>query len=157
MGQRDREWRATVRGVLFGLFLWGLIFLAFRGCAEGGETFSATWSERTTSFAVLAAYAAIDFDQSAGLVTPGGRTNELNPILGEHPTRQDMLAFGVVGMGLLYLASEILPEPWDRIVVDSAVTSEGFNIEENVRAENARWRGFARRIEGMPILITVRF
>ena len=120
--------------------------------AAHGEEQRPAWSDRTMSFAMLTVYAAIDFDQSAGWVTPGGGTYELNPALGKHPTRQDMLAFGAVGMGLLYLASEVLPEPWDRIVVDSAVTTEGFNIEDNVRAMEGR-----RRMEAIPIIITVRF
>ena len=44
---------------------------------------------------------------------------ELNPVLGKHPSRGDMLAFGVSGTGLLWLSMEILPEPWATIVVDS--------------------------------------
>jgi hypothetical protein len=119
---------------------------------------SATGSERTTSFAVLAAFSWIDYEQSVGVVTPGGLSpGDLNPILGKHVTRQEMLAFGVAGIGLVYLATEILPDPWGKIVLDSAVASEQFNIEDNVRGENARWRGYVRRIEGVPILITVRF
>lgn len=122
------------------------IFCAGATCAGAGD------DERMEKFLILATYAAIDYNQSAGWVTPGGGTYELNPALGKHPTRQDMLAFGAVGMGLLYLASEVLPEPWDRIVVDSAVTTEGFNIEDNVRAMEGR-----RRMEAIPIIITVRF
>lgn len=102
---------------------------------------------------MLAAYAWIDYGQSAGWVTPGGGASELNPILGVHPTRADMLTFGVVGMGLLYLATEILPEPWDRIVLDSAISTERFNIKDNVAVEN----NLQRRINAIPIIVTVRF
>ena len=151
-GERFRRAAEIIRkaGVVKAAVLVAVLLTA--GSSAHGEEQHPVWSDRDISFAMLTAYAAIDYDQSAGLVTPGGALSELNPVIGEHPTRQDMLAFGAVGMGLLYLASKVLPEPWDRIVVDSAVTSEGFNIEDNVRAMEGR-----RRIEATPIIITVRF
>jgi len=121
----------------------------------GGSAMAA--DERMEKFVVLAAYAWIDYDQSCGVVTPGGATIELNPLLKDYPTRKSMLVFGGVGMGLLYLATEILPEPWATIALDSAISSEAWNIEDNTRAERNQWRGYARRIEGVPIIITVRF
>ena len=123
------------------------IFCAGAACAGTGD------DERMEKFLILATYAAIDYNQSAGWVTPGGGAYELNPILGKHPTRRDMLAFGAAGMGLLWLATEILPEPWDQIALDSALSSEQFNIEDNVSVENGR----QRRINAMPIIITFRF
>jgi hypothetical protein len=108
--------------------------------------------QRTEKLAVLAAMAWIDYDQSAGWVTPGGRTYELNPILGEHPSRGDMLAFGATGLGLLWLAGEVLPEPWATVVLDSAITSERWNIEDNVLARDGR-----RRINAVPVIITWRW
>ena len=151
-GERFRRAAALIRkaGVVKALLL--AVMLMTAGSAAHGEEQRPAWSDRMMSFAMLTAYAAIDFDQSAGWVTPGGGTYELNPALGKHPTRQDMLAFGVVGIGLLYLASEVLPEPWGRIVLDSAVSSEQFNIEDNVRAKEGQ-----RLIEAIPIIITMRF
>ena len=150
-GERFRRAAEFIRkaGAVKALLLAAVLMT---GSAAYGEERCPVWPDRTMSFAMLTAYAAIDLDQSAGWVTPGGGTYELNPALGKHPTRQDMLAFGVVGIGLLYLASEVLPEPWGRIVLDSAVSSEQFNIEDNVRAKEGR-----RLIEAIPIIITMRF
>jgi hypothetical protein len=102
---------------------------------------------------ILASLAAVDYNQSAGFVTPGGGAVELNPLLGDHPSRGDMLAFGSVSMGLAWAASKILPEPWDRIVLDSAISSEKWNIEENKLVRD----GKRRSIQAVPIIITVRF
>ena len=78
---------------------------------------------------------------------------ELNPVLGKHPSRGDMLAFGVSGTGLLWLSMEILPEPWATIVVDSVLASERFNIEDNASVLQSR----SRRINAVPIILTFRF
>lgn len=136
-----RAARATLIALLIGILLALLFVPRARAADDAGE-----------KFAILAAYAWVDYDQSAGGVTPGGGAVELNPLLGEHPSRRDMLAFGAAGLGLLWLASELLPAPWATIVVDSALTSEQWNIEDNVLAEQGR-----RRFEGIPIILTLRF
>jgi hypothetical protein len=109
--------------------------------------------DRLQKFAVLATFAAIDYDQSAGWVTPGGQYPELNPLLGEHPTRADMLAFGGASIGLLWLATELLPAPWAAIVLDSAISTEQLNIEMNAELK----AGLHPRVDAMPIIVTVRF
>lgn len=103
--------------------------------------------------ATLAAYAYVDYDQSTGVVTPGGSSVEGNPLLGDHPSREDMLMFGAAGIGLAYIATEILPEPWDRIVLDSVLASEQFNIEENALVLD----GKKRKINGIPFILRFEF
>ena len=122
-------------------------------------------SEQTEKLFILTAFAAIDYHQSAGWVTPGGGATELNPILETHPTRANMLTFGVIGIGATWLATQVLPKSWGNIVLDSVISSEQWNIEDNNMAENGRRRLFQaagesynfRRINAVPVIITIRW
>lgn len=117
---------------------------------RGGE------DETEKKLIVLAAYAAVDYGQSCEAFYRGGHfanSYELNPVLGERPTRRDMLAFGAAGIGLTWLLSEVLPEPWSAVLVDSVLASERLNVEENRRVQN----GERRRMDSIPVVITWRW
>jgi hypothetical protein len=135
----------VLAALLVGAFL---ALLLVPGMARADDA-----ADRLQKFAVLATFAAIDYDQSAGWVTPGGKYPELNPILGEHPTRMDMLAFGGASIGLLWLAAELLPAPWAAILLDSAISTEQLNIEMNAELK----AGLHPRVDALPIIVTVRF
>ena len=112
-----------------------------------------SWSLRTTQFVALSSFMAIDYKQSCDMFYGSSGYYEINPILGKNPSRQDMLAFGAAGMGILWLVSETLPESWATVVIDSVITSEQWNIEDNVHVKN----GEQRRINAVPLIVTVRF
>ena len=63
------------------------------------------WSLRTSQLAMLSSFMAIDYKQSADMFYGSSGYYEINPILGKNPSRQDMLAFGAAGMGILWLVS----------------------------------------------------
>lgn len=147
-----------IAGIIWVIFMSVNIKLAFAD--ENYEALSGLryvaqdqMGEKQQKILLLAAYAVIDYQQSAGWVTPGGTAVELNPLLGDHPERRDMLIFGVVGMSSLLIVSEIAPDPWATIIIDSALSSELFNIEDNVRVKE----GQRRRINAVPIIVTFRF
>ena len=121
--------------------------------AKAGDLSIEQRAEHMEKLAVLAAYAVIDYRQSCEMFYSRAGYYENNPILGPHPSRASMAAFGVAGMGLTYIAGEILPDPWATVVLDSVIASEQYNIEENARVE----AGQQRRISGVPIIISIRF
>jgi len=135
------------------LILFGV--LGFAKMAKAG------WldDEMNQQILQLGAYALIDYDQSAtAFYNPpsGQRFIEINPILGEQPERKDLIAFGVAGVGAVYLLKEILPDNWNtakQILIDSVLSSEQFNIEENVRVA----LGKKRIINAIPIILTFRW
>jgi hypothetical protein len=109
--------------------------------------------ERLSKFGALASYALIDYNQSVQAFYHRDGYYENNPILSKHPSRREMQTFGVVGMAILYLANKTLPEPWATIALDSVVSTEQFNIEQNrVIYYNKR-----REVQCMPLIITFRF
>ncbi|OGW28220.1 MAG: hypothetical protein A2X56_13745 [Nitrospirae bacterium GWC2_57_13] len=113
------------------------------------------------NIALLLSLAVIDYGQSVNMFYNDGSYVELNSLLGEKPSRNDMMAFGVLGVGLTWLLADVLPKPWNRILVDSVVASERFNIEENRRAysgwntEGPPLRG--RELNSIPIVLSLRF
>lgn len=102
---------------------------------------------------LLAAMAIVDYDQSSEMFYNREGYYELNPVLGNQPSRTDMLAFGAIGIGVVYLASEFLPESIGKLFMDSVVASEKWNIEDNASIMD----GKRRRIEGIPLIISIRF
>jgi len=116
-------------------------------------TYANALSDHLQRFAAITAFAVIDYRQSVIMFYDRAGYYEINPIVGKNPSRNDMFKLGVVGVGLLYLASSILDDPWKTVLLDSVATSEGWNIEDNDRIMN----GVPRRIGGMPIIITIRF
>lgn len=116
---------------------------------------------RTADFALLMSFAVIDYNQSVNMFYQSQGYYEVNQVLGKGPTRGDMIAFGMIGVGLTYLLSDMLPEPWNRILIDSVIASEKRNIEENRRVysgwntEGPPLRG--REMNAIPIVISLRF
>lgn len=111
--------------------------------------------------AVITSFALIDYHQSVSMFYGSDGYSELNPALGQNPTRQEMATFGVVGLGAFYLLANNLSEPWRQIVVDSIIASERMNIEDNRRISQG-WntngppiRG--RLFNGVPLVISLRF
>lgn len=144
MKQR-RQWRedAAIKAayvVLFVMIIVIVLLIMFR---------MAQADEKHERLAVLATLAAIDYDQSAGWVTPGGRAIEINRLLGPQPTRKDMLMFGTASIAVAWALSEVFGE-W---VLDSAITSEAWNIEDNRLLQEGR----RRRINAIPLIVTVRW
>ena len=112
-------------------------------------------------FGVLASFALIDYAQTTAMLHGSGGYHELNPLLGEHPSRGSLIAFGVISSGLFYLIGRSLPDPWQQIFVDSVLSIERMNIEDNRRVQQG-WntdgppiRG--RSFNGIPIIISLRF
>lgn len=57
---------------------------------------------------------------------------ELNPLLSEKPSREDLIAFGLVGIGIFYLAERYIPPSIVKdILLDSIIATERLNIEHN--------------------------
>jgi hypothetical protein len=116
---------------------------------------------RTADFALLMSFAVIDYNQRVNMFYESQGYYEVNQVLGKSPTRGDMIAFGMIGVGLTYLLSDMLPEPWNRILIDSVIASEMRNIEENRRVysgwntEGPPLRG--REMNAIPIIISLRF
>lgn len=110
-------------------------------------------SDNLEPMVMLAAFAVIDYNQTCEALFERTGHREANPILGEYPTRTELAAFGIIGMGAVYLSQKLLPESWAQVVMDSVLASERMNIEENVRTlDNQR-----RQISGVPIVLSFRF
>ncbi len=113
--------------------------------------------ERLEKLMVLASFAAIDYNQSVDLFFNRTGYYEINPILGKHPSRRDMLVFGAAGMGLLWGAAELLERAGypraAQVLVDSALSSEQLNIEDNALVADGR----QRRIDAVPVMLTWRW
>lgn len=109
--------------------------------------------ERVEKFATLASFAFVDYNQSAGLVTPGGKATELNPVLGKHPSRAQMLAFGLESFVALYVATELLPRSFGRVLLDSVIATEQLNIEENREVLDGRKRSF----NGIALVVAIQW
>lgn len=133
------------RRTLYILFLLLLLF-GIRGGARAEST-------AADHLGILLIMAAVDYDQSSGMFYNRGGYYELNPVLGKQPSRSDMLAFGAIGISVVYLASEFLPESLGKLFMDSVVASEQWNIEDNALLMD----GKRRRIEGIPLILSIRF
>jgi hypothetical protein len=114
-------------------------------------------AERIEKIAVLAAFAAIDYRQSCDIFYGRQGHYELNPVIGKQPSRRGMLAFGTMGIGLLWGGAELLERAGypraAQVLVDSALSSEQWNIEDNVLLTD----GKQRRINAVPIVLTWRW
>jgi hypothetical protein len=115
----------------------------------------------TERLALVASLAVADYNQSVEMFFGNEGLHEINPVLGTSPRRGDLIAFGLVGIGLTYVIYETLPTPWNRIAVDSIIASERMNIEENRRvylganSDGPPLRG--REVNAIPIIISLRF
>jgi hypothetical protein len=123
----------------------------------------ALWADeaRIEHLALLTSFAMIDYSQSEDMFFGRDGYHEVNPVLGQSPTRQDLLLFGAVGLCLSYALTEILPSTWKLIVMDSIIATEKMNIEENRtvykgwNTEGPPLRG--RTMDGIPIMVSLRF
>ena len=86
----------------------------------------------------------------------------MNPILGPDPSKVGLIAFGLGSIGVVYLVTQALSDPWRQLVVDSVIASEKFNIEENERVQTG-WNAdggpplWGRSMEAVPVVISFRF
>lgn len=117
--------------------------------------------DSANDIALLASFAMIDYSQTVESIYQNTGYHEINPVLGPYPSRQDLIAFGTVEICLSYVLTEILPDTWRHIVVDSIISTEKLNIEDN-RQISKGWntsgpplRG--RTMDGIPIIVTMRF
>jgi len=113
------------------------------------------WAGDNSQIAVLASFAAIDYNQSVELFYDREREGffDSNPVLGKHPERREMMAFGIVGVGLTWAAVNALPPAWAALVADSVVSSEQAVVEDNARL----LAGEKKQIAGVPIILTWRW
>ena len=109
--------------------------------------------ELMVGMGLMGAFAAIDYSQSVEMFFHRKGYHELNPVLGRHPSRVSMLSYGIAALAMLYVGTTQLPEPWGRILLDSAISSEAWNIEDNQRI----MEGLPRRINAIPIILTFRW
>jgi hypothetical protein len=123
--------------------------------------FIAGADETTEQIAILASFALVDYQQSVDMFFENDGYHELNPVLGPYPSRGELLSFGTIGVGLTYLAAELLPESWRQVVMDSIIATERLNIEDN-RLVYKGWntdgpplRG--RTMAGIPIIVSLKF
>jgi hypothetical protein len=106
--------------------------------------------ERASKIAALAAFAAVDWKMSVDMIIVDRTHYEANRLLGRYPSRRDLLLFGAAGIALTWLATEILGTD---MVLDAALSSERWNIEDNVRTD----QGYETRSKSIPIIVTWRW
>ena len=99
----------------------------------------------------IAALATKDYDQSVEMFYERGGY-ELNPLLGTKPSRSSLRNIGIASVVALYVVSSF-DGKWKNLILDSVLSSEKFNVEENERVLNNR----PRRINGIPIVVTFRW
>ena len=137
--------------ILFAVIFWGLITFCIKGC-EAGELDFMSINNPTLSndqkIAALVGYAIIDYNWSVDhIVKKPRKWRELNPLLGKHPNREKLVAFGIVGVLAAYLASRS-DSIIAKITVDSIIASEAQNIYEN---------DYRRNRKNIPIVISYNF
>ena len=103
---------------------------------------------------MLSFLAAADYHQSCEMFYQRDGIVEVNPILGENPSRRDMALFGLVSLTLAWLLDSALDEPLKTVFLDSVITSESMNIRENNRILTS---GLRRDMDAIPIMITFRW
>ena len=112
------------------------------------------WQEKTVSSAILlTSMSAIDFLQTKEMLYDRTGYREVDPLLEEKPSQGKLVGFGVAALVVTYLVDKWLPEPWDRIFIDSVISSEKWNITDNKRL----LEGEERRINGIPFILTFKF
>ena len=80
----------------------------------------------------LALYATIDYKKSTTMFYDLPNRKELNPLLGDKPSRESMMIFGAVGVAATYGISKFLPDgTFKNVLIDSILMTEQLNIEEN--------------------------
>ncbi len=98
----------------------------------------------------LGVLAAVDYLQTVNtVVRQPERYREMNPILGEHPTRRSLALFGAAGIATVRALDKYLPEMLAHIVVDSIIMTEQVNVWENQYTINKRTR--------MPVMIAASY
>lgn len=121
-----------------------LMMLLFSPYAHAGEAFNLE-----TFFAIpqlddlqkiiyLTVLAAEDYRQTVEtVVKQPNRYYEMNPVLGKHPGRRDLMLFGAAGIAATAMISRI-NYSFARILVDSIIATEEANVWENEYAMDRR-------------------
>lgn len=134
----------SIRRLAAGQLLIAVLVL-MPACAAAGDDLN--------DIATLAVMAGIDFVQSKNNFKKGHR--ELNPVLGRQPSDGDMLAFGIGGIAATYGIMKVLPDGrFRRLVIDSVLATERFNLIENRRVDRHGHRMFR---ETIMIILNFRF
>lgn len=102
----------------------------------------------------LAALSLVDLNQSKDMFA-SKNYYEMNPVLGPHPSLPKMASFGLAGIGAVYVSEKLLSKypKLQQVFVDSVISTEAFNVQENNRLMQIGSRSFT----AMPIIITVRW
>ncbi|MBU0481441.1 MAG: hypothetical protein KKG47_10085 [Proteobacteria bacterium] len=102
----------------------------------------------------LATLAMIDYQQSVKMFYKSNGYKELNPLLGAHPERNDLLISGFTSLTLAYAVNELMPEgKFKNFLFDSIIATERLNIEENRQAIETGKRNF----EGIMMVMSFEF
>ncbi len=98
----------------------------------------------------LAVLAVVDYRQTVtSVVARPDQYQELNPVLGPHPGRKDLLIFGGAGIACVWAIAEYLPDGWIKpVIVDSIVATEQVNVRENRDVDL-----YGSRRTGMPLMV----
>ena len=144
--------KKTLIAVLFILAVFALFALSAQAAESVYfEAYPAGVSQmnRAQKIAYLTALAFTDYRQTVNTVVKRpGRYQELNPVLGKHPSRASLVAFGVIGVATTALIGQI-DHPLARIAVDSIIATEQLNIRENEYSMHRR--------KSVPIMIVATF
>ncbi|MBU0483033.1 MAG: hypothetical protein KKB30_00790 [Proteobacteria bacterium] len=91
----------------------------------------------------LVSLAMIDYQQSLEMFYEMDGYEELNPLLGEKPGREDLMMFGLASLTIAYGINELMPEgKFKDFLFDSLLATEKLNIEENAQDMDTGKRTF---------------
>lgn len=93
-----------------------------------------TWHD-TALEATYFAVQAVDWMQTRAFLARGSL--ETNPILGERPTRGELLAYNLVTLSLHAVVSYALPKPYREIWQVASIGVESWQVGSNVRTSAA--------------------
>ncbi len=146
---------AMFRFMLIAVLLTALAFVVTLSAQAGDEMDLNTFfgvqqlSPGSQKLTYLTALAAVDYLQTVStVVAHPDRNYEMNPLLGRHPRRGALAAFGLGGIAATALISRI-DNPLARIVVDSIIATEQANVWENQYAMDRR--------TSMPVMVVFSF
>jgi hypothetical protein len=116
-------------------------------CITNLQTFHAVSKlDNLQKMLYLTVLAAVDYHQTeATVIKQPERYHEMNPVLGKHPSRSALVAFGVAGIAATALISRI-DHPLARVLVDSIIVTEQVNVWENEYVMD-------RRTSSMPVMV----
>jgi hypothetical protein len=96
------------------------------------------WTRTDTAFELgLVALSITDFGQTSWFLSHRPRAYETNPLLGRHPSRSRVAAFGAVALGSHAVVARLLPQPYRRLW-----QLAGIGVEVDAVTSNAMTFGF---------------